>query len=237
MKQPDTLHDTLHGTLPGATTDPQPTIEVYKPDPAAANSRALVIFPGGGYGMLAEHEGKGYAEWYLKYGYTCFVVEYRLGSAGYRHPCMLEDAAAAVHTVRENASAFGICPEKIGVMGSSAGGHLAASLLVHAETFKEQVNCRPDFGILCYPVISFTEACAHIGSRNNLLGENASPELYEELSCEKQVNAQTPAAFSGTPRRTPECRCRTACSLPMPCTATESESSCTSTRKASTGSD
>lgn len=185
----------LHATLPGATTDPRPAIQVFLPDPAVATSRALVIFPGGGYGHLAEHEGKGYAEWYSKRGYTCFVVEYRLGSAGHRHPCMLEDAAAAVHTVRRKASAFGICPGQIGVMGSSAGGHLAASLLVHWGKFKEQADCRPDFGILCYPVISFTEPCAHIGSRNNLLGENAAPELWEELSCEKQVSAQTPPCF------------------------------------------
>lgn len=187
--------DTLHATLPEATTDPQPAIRVYPPDPASANSRALVIFPGGGYGHLAEHEGKGYAEWYSKRGYTCFVVAYRLGTQGFRHPCMIEDAAAAVHAVRHKASEFGICREKIGVMGSSAGGHLAASLLVHWDTFKEPANCRPDFGILCYPVISFTEACAHIGSRNNLLGENADPELYTKLSCEKQVTPQTPPCF------------------------------------------
>ena len=116
----------IHGTLPGATTDPQPAIQVYPPDPPAANSRALVIFPGGGYGHLAEHEGKGYADWYSKHGYTCFVVTYRLGTQGFHHPCMLEDAAAAVNAVREKASEFGICPEQIGVMGSSAGGHLAA---------------------------------------------------------------------------------------------------------------
>ena len=183
------------GCLPGATTSPAPAIEPFLPAPGTANRRALVIFPGGGYNHLAQHEGRGYADWYQQYGYACFVVSYRLGSAGHRHPAMLEDAAAALHTVRARAAEFGVDPRAVGVVGSSAGGHLAASLMVHHARFAPAADCRPDFGILCYPVISFTDPCAHTGSRDALLGPDASPDLLRELSCELQAGPATPPCF------------------------------------------
>lgn len=184
----------LTGFLPDATTAPAPHIRVFAPASAKANGRALLIFPGGGYAHLAEHEGQGYADWFTQYGYTCFVVTYRLAPDGFRHPAMLEDAAAALHAVRTQAAAFGINPNAIGVIGSSAGGHLAASILVHFQRFPS-ANVRPDFGILCYPVINLNSACTHIGSRNNLLGPAADPALCELLSCDLQVSPTTPPCF------------------------------------------
>jgi acetyl esterase/lipase len=103
-----------------------PTITPYLADPAAASGAAIVIFPGGGYGGLAPHEGKGYADWLTTNGFSCFVVKYRLGSQGYRHPAMLNDAARAVRLVRSRAKEWNIDPKRIGVIGSSAGGHLVS---------------------------------------------------------------------------------------------------------------
>jgi acetyl esterase/lipase len=162
---------------------------------------SVLILPGGGYGHLAEHEGVGYAEWLNQHGITAFVVKYRLGSNGYRHPAMLHDAARAVRVVRANACEWGIDPARIGIMGSSAGGHLAATLLTHfdggqpdAADPAERVSCRPDLGILCYPVITMGPA-THEGSRRNLLGDEPTAELLEYLSNEKQVTRETPPCF------------------------------------------
>ncbi len=185
----------MRAALPGSATGAAPAMELFAPAAGAANGRALVVFPGGAYHHLAPHEGRGYAEWYCRHGYTCFVVSYRLGSAGHRHPAMLEDAAAAVHTVRARAAEFGVDRRAVGVIGSSAGGHLAASLMVHHARFAPAADCRPDFGILCYPVISFTDPCTHIGSRDALLGPGAPPDLQRELSCELQVGPATPPCF------------------------------------------
>ena len=187
--------ETFEAALPGGTTAPAPLIEATLPPPDKALGRALVIFPGGGYAGLAPHEGAGYAEYFSQRGYACFVVRYRLGSEGFRHPAMLEDAAAAVHSVRSRAGQFGIDPRRIGVMGSSAGGHLAATLMVYFDKYASQADCRPDFGILCYPVINFTGTFGHIGSCDNLLGKGASGPLKAALSCEKQVKAASPPCF------------------------------------------
>lgn len=182
-------------SFPGASTAPAPRIQAYLPEPEQANQRAIVIFPGGGYQHLAPHEGEGYAVAFARTGTACFVVSYRLGKDGHRHPAMLEDAVAAVHTVRARASEFGIDPGKVGVMGSSAGGHLAATLLVHHSLYTDRADCRPAFGLLCYPVISFFPPEAHIGSRNALLGEAPSSAQIELLSCHKQVGPDTPPTF------------------------------------------
>lgn len=186
---------TLTAALPTSQTQPTPELTVYPPAAGTANGRALVIFPGGGYHHLAPHEGAGYADCFTRHGYTCFVVQYRLAGDGHRHPAMLEDAAAALYTVRKNAGAHGIDPRRIGVIGSSAGGHLAASLMVHYTSFLPQADCRPDFGILCYPVITFGAQNAHIGSRAALLGEDPDHALVDLLSCEKQVGPDTPPCF------------------------------------------
>ena len=178
-----------------------PTLTVYKPEDGKASGAAMVICPGGGYGGLAQHEGKDYAEWLAKHGITGFVLKYRLGSAGYRHPVMLGDAARAVRLVRDRANEWGIDPKRVGIMGSSAGGHLASTLLTHFDNGNlqssdsvEGQNSRPDLGILCYPVITLGEF-THAGSKKNLLGENPSAELVKLLSNELQVTSNTPPTF------------------------------------------
>lgn len=178
-----------------------PTITPYLADPAKANGAALVIFPGGGYAGLAPHEGAGYAEFFRDLGIDCFVVKYRLGTGGYHHPRMLEDAARAVRFVRSKAAEWKIDKERVGVIGSSAGGHLASTLATHFDAGKpdatdpiERESSRPDFAILCYAVITMGEN-GHGGSRKNLLGENPPPELIKELSNELQVTKETPPCF------------------------------------------
>jgi acetyl esterase/lipase len=161
----------------------------------------MVICPGGGYGMLAPHEGAGYAEWLVEQGIAGLVLKYRLGGAGYRHPSMLQDAARAMRIARTRAAEWKIDPTRVGIMGSSAGGHLASTLLTHFDEGKpddadpiERQSSRPSLGILCYPVISMG-GTTHSGSRRNLLGENPTPELIELLSSERQVTEQTPPCF------------------------------------------
>lgn len=197
------------GAAPGALGDgPQhiPTLTPYAADPAKKNGATMLIFPGGGYGSLAEHEGPGYADFFTKQGITCYVLKYRLGSNGYRHPVMLNDAARALRMVRSFAKRDGLDPNRIGVIGSSAGGHLASTLVTHFDPARphgptldgadpiDRESSRPDLAILCYPVISLGEF-AHAGSRKNLLGANPSPELVRALSNEFQVTKETPPTF------------------------------------------
>lgn len=194
------------GGAPGARGDSSndiPTLTVYLPEPTNATGAAMVICPGGGYGFLAPHEGVGYARWLNEAGVTAFVLKYRLGS-GYHHPAMLLDAARALRTVRARSKEWGVDPKRIGIMGSSAGGHLAATLLTHFDAGKadaedpiERVSSRPDLGVLCYPVITMGEF-THQGSKDNLLGKNPSPELVQLLSNELQVTKETPACFVWT---------------------------------------
>src|SRR5216683_2377162 len=178
-----------------------PTITPYSPEPDKATGSALVVCPGGGYGGLAPHEGRDYALWLNGHGVAAFVLKYRLGSSGYRHPAMLSDAARALRLVRAKAVDWKIDPHRVGIMGSSAGGHLAATLLTHfdagrpdAEDPIERQSSRPDIGILCYPVITMGEH-THQGSKNNLLGKDPSPELAKLLSNELQVTKETPPCF------------------------------------------
>ena len=178
-----------------------PTLTPYLADPAIATGAAMVILPGGGYGGLAAHEGKGYADWLVTNGVSCFVVKYRLGSHGYRHPCMLQDAARAVRLVRAKASEWKVDPKRVGIMGSSAGGHLASTLLTHFDAGRaeaadpvERQSSRPDLGVLCYAVISMGPL-THGGSKQNLLGRNPDPELVKLLSNELQVTKDTPPCF------------------------------------------
>lgn len=184
-----------------------PQYEVYLPDKEKANGAAALIFPGGGYSILAaDHEGKAYAEWLTERGIAGIVVKYRVsGNAtlGYQFPVPFLDARRAIRTVRANASTWNLDPSKIGVMGSSAGGHLASLCATRfADTFTEEgndeidkQNCRPDFAILIYPVISMSDALSHKGSRQNLLGKDPSPERIEKCSTEMAVTAQTPPVF------------------------------------------
>jgi acetyl esterase/lipase len=181
-----------------------PTLTVYWPPATnAAGSRpAMVICPGGGYGRLASHEGDHYARWLNEHGIAAFVLKYRLGPDGYRHPAMLQDAARAVRTVRAGAAGWNIDPQRVGIMGSSAGGHLASTLLTHftagdqkAADPVERVSSRPDLGVLCYPVITLSEPFTHRGSRSNLLGAHPSGKLVRELSNERHVTSNTPPCF------------------------------------------
>lgn len=178
-----------------------PTLTPYLPEPAKATGAAMVVCPGGGYGGLAQHEGKDYALWLNDQGVAAFVLKYRLGSAGYRHPVMLNDAARALRLVRARADDWKVNPKHVGIMGSSAGGHLASTLLTHFDAGKadaedpvERQSSRPDLGILCYPVITLGQF-THEGSKNNLLGKDPSPELVKLLSNELQVTKETPPCF------------------------------------------
>jgi acetyl esterase/lipase len=193
------------GAAPGAlgTNDRDiPTLTVFLADPARATGAAMVVCPGGGYERLAPHEGATYAIWLTNQGIAAFVLKYRLGSAGYRHPVELEDAARAVRLVRARAAVWKLDPKRVGIIGSSAGGHLASTLMTHFDLGRaadadpiERESCRPDFAVLVYPVITMQAALAHAGSRNNLLGKNPSPELVALLSNELQVTKETPPCF------------------------------------------
>lgn len=184
----------MQGLLKNAQTGPAPRIMCRLPE-RNANGIGLIICPGGGYGMLAEHEGPGYADYFSSQGFACFVLTYRLGSDGYKHPAMLEDALTAVGSVRAAAQDYGVDPQRLGIMGSSAGGHLAAHTLVAWNRYEADVSLRPDFGVLCYPVITSRGPHAHAGSMRNLAGDAAKDALLEELSCEKHVTEKTPSCF------------------------------------------
>ena len=195
------------GGAPGAlgTNDTDiPTITPYPADATNATGAAMVICPGGGYAHLAPHEGNDYALWLNQHGVTCFVLKYRLGSSGYHHPAMLQDAARAVRWVRAHAAEYKIDPHRVGIMGSSAGGHLASTLLTHfdagdtnAADVIERQSSRPDIGVLCYAVITMAEF-THRGSKENLLGKNPSPDMVKLLSNEVQVTSNTPPCFIWT---------------------------------------
>lgn len=185
----------------GQSSNDVPTLTVFLPSAEKATGAAIVICPGGGYGGLANHEGADYALYLNQHGVTAFVLRYRLGSQGYRHPRMLEDAQRAIRTVRARAAEWKLDAKRIGIMGSSAGGHLASTAITHfdagnteAANSIDRQSSRPDVGILCYAVISMGPN-THLGSRNNLLGKEASPELVELLSNEKQVTRDTPPCF------------------------------------------
>jgi acetyl esterase/lipase len=192
------------GDAPGSLGQrPQdiPTLTPFLADKANDTGATILVLPGGGYGNLAEHEGTGYAEFFAKHGISAYVLKYRLGSNGYRHPVMLNDAARALRMLRAFAKRDGRDPSRIGVIGSSAGGHLASTLVTHFDSGKpdatdlvERESSRPDLGILCYAVISLGQY-AHAGSKKNLLGATPEPELVKLLSNELQVTKDTPPCF------------------------------------------
>ncbi|MEI6492371.1 MAG: alpha/beta hydrolase [Verrucomicrobiota bacterium] len=178
-----------------------PTLDIYEPFGSKFSDSAILILPGGGYGGLAAHEGEGFAGVFQLQGFKAFVLNYRLGSNGYRHPVMLADAARALRLVRSRAASDGFDPNKIVIIGSSAGGHLAATLLTKWDKGNpddpdpvERASSRPDLGILCYPVITMG-ASTHGGSRDNLLGANAPEARCAELSAENHVTPATPPCF------------------------------------------
>ena len=183
-----------------------PSIEVYLPTKQSATGEAVLIFPGGGYGILAyDWEGTDFAKWLNAHGIAGIVVKYRLPiSTSLTDPkeVPLLDAQRAIRLVRQNAEDWNINPSKVGIMGFSAGGHLAATLstsfaheLLLEKDAIDTLPARPDFSILVYPVISFRDAAAHSGSRKNLLGDQASSELVDRFSNELQVTTDTPPTF------------------------------------------
>lgn len=181
----------------------QPTVTVFLADAKIANGTAVVICPGGAYHHLSiNKEGYKTAKWLNTLGISAFVLKYRLPSdliMKDKSIGPLQDAQEAIRMVRRNAEKWKLNPDKIGVIGFSAGGHLASTLATKFDekvyTPKDDTSARPDFSILIYPVISMQDAITHKGSKTNLLGENPSVEMTDKYSNEKQVNNTTPKTF------------------------------------------
>lgn len=180
----------------------QPSLTAY---PAPAGHKvptAILVCPGGGYAHLAmTHEGSDIAQWLNSLGISAFVLKYRLGPK-YHHPVELGDAQRAIRYIRANAGKMGFEANRVGVIGFSAGGHLASSLGTHfdagiakAEDPIERQSSRPDFMILAYPVITMQDPFVHVGSRTSLLGEHPDPALINLMSNEQQVTTATPPTF------------------------------------------
>lgn len=186
----------------GSAPEDKPGITPFLLPDDSTSHAAVLVCPGGGYHMLmTEKEGSDYARWLNGLGVNAFVLKYRLGKHGYRHPAMLQDAARAMRLIRSNAATWHVDPSRVGIMGSSAGGHLASTVMTHFDNgdrestdIVERQSSRPDLGILCYPVISFGSR-GHKGSMENLLGKNPPEELRHLLSNELQVTTATPPAF------------------------------------------
>ncbi|MBC6490211.1 alpha/beta hydrolase [Flavihumibacter stibioxidans] len=180
-----------------------PTLTIYLPAADKANGTAVIICPGGGYRILAAgHEGADVAKQFTEWGVTAFVLKYRLPSDEImedRTIGPLQDAQRAIQIVREKAKLWQLNPRQIGIMGFSAGGHLAGSATVHFDRAMIanplKTSLRPDFAILVYPVISFTEELTHKGSREELLGKEAAADKVKFYSLETQVTKKTPPAF------------------------------------------
>jgi len=193
------------GKAPGALGEADedvPTLTIYMPPNTTGPMTAVVIAPGGGYQHLSMNlEGRLPANYLNTLGVAAFVLKYRLGPK-YHHPIELGDAQRAIRIVRTRAAEWHIAPDHIGIMGFSAGGHLAATASTHFDAGNataadpiDRANSRPDFAILGYPVITFTESWTHQGSKTMLLGQNPDPALARGLSNETQVTATTPPTF------------------------------------------
>jgi acetyl esterase/lipase len=191
--------DGAPGAVGKAPTD-IPTLTPYLAPKDKATGAAIIVCPGGGYSHLADHEGGPVAEWLNSIGVSAFVLKYRLGPT-YHHPAPLQDAQRAIRTVRARAKEWGLDPQRIGILGFSAGGHLAATAGTHfaggqadAADAVERVSSRPDILILIYPVITMGPL-THSGSKLNLLGKEPSADLMKLLSNEEQVTKETPPTF------------------------------------------
>ncbi|TWU30252.1 alpha/beta hydrolase [Bythopirellula polymerisocia] len=181
----------------------QPTLTLFPASSEKNSKTAVIVCPGGGYGGLAfDKEGNEVAQWFADRGVTAFVLKYRHGGGPHQHPVPLSDVQRAMRIVRSSANVLGYQPDRIGVMGFSAGGHLASSIGTHfdsgdesAEDTIDRKSCRPDFLILIYPVISMDSEITHGGSRNNLLGDQPADKVVELMSNELQVTDDTPPTF------------------------------------------
>jgi acetyl esterase/lipase len=180
-----------------------PDLTIFLPSPEKANGAAVLICPGGGYGVLAfDHEGNAIARWLNDNGIAGIILKYRLPSDQImidKSIGPLQDAQEAMRVIRRNAAEWKINPKKIGVIGFSAGGHLASTISTHyAEKVydvKDNISAKPDFSLLIYPVISLDTTITHRGTRNNLLGLKPDPKQVQRFSNELQINAETPPAF------------------------------------------
>jgi len=204
MQEPQTLL-LWPGGAPGALGQDdrdKPAITVYMPPSTTGPMTAVIVAPGGSYARLSMNlEGRAPANHLNALGIAAFVLRYRLGPQ-YHHPIELGDAQRAIRTVRARAAEWHIAADRIGIMGFSAGGHLASSASTHFDNGKpdaadpiERVSSRPDFAVLAYPVISFVEPFTHQNSKTNLLGDHPDAALARSLSSETQVTAATPPAF------------------------------------------
>lgn len=181
----------------------QPTLGVYLPEPSKATGEAIIVIPGGGYHILAAgHEGVDVAKRFSEMGFAAFVLKYRIPDTTWMvntETGPMEDAQRAIQIVREHAKKWNVNPHKVGVLGFSAGGHLAATAATHFNRSyipkKKNISFRPDFAVLVYPVITFVDTAAHNGSMQNLLGKNPSEEKKKEYSNELQVTPQTPPTY------------------------------------------
>lgn len=180
------------------------TLTPYFPSsPNDTTGAAMIVCPGGDYSYLSSDEGEPFAQWLNELGISAFVLKYRLSVDGYHYPTPMLDAQRAIRTVRTHASDWDLDPNRIGIIGAAAGGHLAALTMVHYDNGNtnstdpnERVSCRPDLGVLCYPVITMSDPNAHEGSRHYLLGDEATKsELLDYLSAEQHVSPNTPPAF------------------------------------------
>jgi acetyl esterase/lipase len=200
---PDTPIVLWPGGAPGAVGNEAsdiPTLTTYLPPKDKMTGAAIIVCPGGGYTHLADHEGRPVAEWLNSLGIAAFVLKYRLGPR-YHHPSPMQDAARAIRTIRARAGEWGLDPQRIGILGFSAGGHVASTAGTHFEPGKpdatdaiERVSSRPNLMILIYPVITMKEK-THAGSKKNLLGTEPTAELVTLLSNEEQVTKETPPTF------------------------------------------
>jgi acetyl esterase/lipase len=189
---------------PGANGDEakdKPTLIIYLPQ--KPTGVGIVICPGGGYGGLAmNHEGDQIGRWLNDHGIAGFICDYRHRGKGYGHPAPLQDAQRAIRTVRSRAKEFRVDPSKVGILGFSAGGHLCSTAVTHFDSGDSKSDdpvmresSRPDFGVLCYPVIAFDQPYTHKGSQQKLLGDGATADQIASLSNERQVTDQTPPCF------------------------------------------
>jgi acetyl esterase/lipase len=188
----------------GDSAADKPELTAYKPE--KPNGTAVVVCPGGGYGFLAnDHEGKQVAEFFVKHGVTAFVLKYRIVTKDRPGPLLeapLLDVQRALRLVRSKAEDYKLDPKRVGVMGFSAGGHLASTAATHFDhgllkdgDAIDKASCRPDFAILAYPVVTMEDGVTHGGSKKNLLGDKPDAKLVELYSNEKQVTADTPPVF------------------------------------------
>ncbi|WEK35714.1 MAG: alpha/beta hydrolase [Candidatus Pseudobacter hemicellulosilyticus] len=212
------LYDHIPNSLPGANEErsqtdangitrisaiSQPTLEIYLPPKEKATGTAVVIIPGGGYSIVAySHEGTDVAKKFNEMGIAAFVLKYRLPEDKLmpdRSIGPVQDAQRAIQLVRERAAEWQVNPEKVGIMGFSAGGHLASTAGTHFThhyiEVPKKTNLRPDFMLLIYPVISFRDSITHMGSRNRLIGEHPAAEKIKAFSNDEQVTRQTPPTF------------------------------------------